>query len=56
MTRSHATCNPVIDEEQLSINGAHAGTSAAQAPRRSSPSEPLVVTEEDYDGFLSRYP
>ena len=47
---------PVIDEEQLSINGAHAGTQLLKLHGDLRHPSRLVVTEEDYDGFLSRYP
>jgi hypothetical protein len=47
---------PVIDEEQLSINGAHAGTLLLKLHGDLRHPSRLVVTEEDYDGFLSRYP
>lgn len=51
---------PVIDEEQLSINGAHAGTQMLKLHGDLRHPSRLVVTEEDteedYDGFLSRYP
>lgn len=49
-------CRPVLDEDQLSSNLRDAGTVLLKLhgdlrhPRR------LVVTEEDYDGFISRYP
>jgi hypothetical protein len=48
--------HPVVDEDQLSINIGNAGTLLLKLhgdlrhPRR------LVVTESDYDGFLSSYP
>jgi hypothetical protein len=47
---------PVIDEEQLSINGANAGTQLLKLHGDLRHPSRLVVTEEDYDGFLSRYP
>lgn len=47
---------PVIDEEQLSINGVHAGTQLLKLHGDLRHPSRLVVTEEDYDGFLSRYP
>lgn len=47
---------PVIDEEQLSINGSAAGTLLLKLHGDLHHPSRLVVTEEDYDAFLMRYP
>lgn len=47
---------PVIDEEQLSISGYTAGTQLLKLHGDLRHPSRLVVTEEDYDSFLSRYP
>jgi hypothetical protein len=54
--QDNRTAHPVVDEDQLSINIGTAGTlllklhGDVRHPRR------LVVTEADYDGFLTNYP
>ncbi len=47
---------PVVDEEQLSVNGSTAGTLLLKLHGDLRHPSRLVVTEEDYDGFLARYP
>ena len=47
---------PVVDEEQLSINGSSAGTLLLKLHGDLRHPSRLIVTEADYDGFLSRYP
>ena len=47
---------PVVDEEQLSINAGNAGTLLLKLHGDLRHPSRLVVTEADYDGFLSRYP
>ncbi|WP_332767409.1 SIR2 family NAD-dependent protein deacylase [Phenylobacterium sp.] len=46
----------VVDEEQLSINGAPAGTLLLKLHGDLRHPSRLVVTEEDYDAFLTKYP
>ncbi|WP_426271682.1 SIR2 family NAD-dependent protein deacylase [Dyella kyungheensis] len=46
----------VVDEEQLSVNGAPAGTLLLKLHGDLRHPSRLVVTEEDYDAFLTRYP
>jgi hypothetical protein len=46
----------VVDEEQLSINGSLAGTLLLKLHGDLRHPSRLVVTEEDYDAFLSKYP
>lgn len=48
--------NPVIDEEQLSISNGNAGTQLLKLHGDLRHPSRLVVTEADYDGFLSRFP
>lgn len=47
---------PIIDEEQLSTNLNSAGTTLLKLHGDIHHPSRLVVTEGDYDGFLSRYP
>ena len=48
---------PVVDEEQLSINGGgSAGTLLLKLHGDLRHPGRLIVTESDYDGFLSRFP
>ena len=47
---------PVVEEEQLSINGSSAGTLLLKLHGDLRHPSRLIVTEADYDGFLSRYP
>jgi uncharacterized protein YutE (UPF0331/DUF86 family) len=47
---------PVVDEEQLSINGSSAGTLLLKLHGDLRHPSRLIVTEADYDGFLTRYP
>jgi hypothetical protein len=47
---------PVVDEEQLSINGAPVGTLLLKLHGDLRHPSRLVVTEEDYDAFLASYP
>ena len=46
----------VIDEEQLSISGSSSGTLLLKLHGDLSHPSRLVVTEEDYDAFLTKYP
>jgi hypothetical protein len=46
----------VVDEDQLSINGAPAGTLLLKLHGDLRHPSRLVVTEEDYDAFLTKYP
>lgn len=48
--------HPVVDEEQLSINLGNAGTLLLKLHGDLRHPKRLVVTETDYDGFLSNYP
>jgi hypothetical protein len=47
---------PIVDEEQLSLNVSRDGTLLLKLHGDVHHPSRLVVTEEDYDGFLSRYP
>src|SRR5262249_131798 len=47
---------PVIDEEQLSVNGSKAGTLLLKLHGDLHHPKRLVVSEADYDGFLANYP
>lgn len=47
---------PVVDEEQLSINVGNAGTLLLKLHGDLRHPSRLVVSEGDYDGFLTRYP
>jgi hypothetical protein len=49
-------CQPIIDEEQLSISGIKAGVSLLKLHGDLHHPKRLVATEEDYDKFLSNYP
>lgn len=48
--------NPLIDEEQLSINLAAPGTQLLKLHGDLRHPARLVVSEADYDGFLARFP
>lgn len=47
---------PVVDEEQLSINAGNAGTLLLKLHGDLRHPSRLIVTEADYDGFLTNYP
>jgi hypothetical protein len=47
---------PVVDEEQLSVNAGSAGTLLLKLHGDLRHPGRLIVTESDYDGFLSHYP
>jgi UDP-2,3-diacylglucosamine pyrophosphatase LpxH len=47
---------PVVDEEQLSINAGNAGTLLLKLHGDLRHPSRLVVTEADYDSFLTSYP
>lgn len=47
---------PVVDEEQLSISAGNAGTLLLKVHGDLRHPSRLIVTEADYDGFLSTYP
>lgn len=54
--RDNRTIHPVVDEEQLSINVGAAGTLLLKLHGDVRHPKRLVVTESDYDGFLTNYP
>jgi hypothetical protein len=47
---------PVVDEEQLSINSGSAGTLLLKLHGDLRHPNRLIITEADYDGFLTTYP
>ena len=47
---------PVVDEEQLSIDGQGAGTLLLKLHGDLNHPKRLIATEDDYDSFLIRYP
>ena len=47
---------PVVDEEQLSVNTGNAGTLLLKLHGDLRHPTRLIVSEADYDGFLTRYP
>lgn len=47
---------PVVDEDQLSIGAGSAGTLLLKLHGDLRHPSRLIVTESDYDGFLSKYP
>lgn len=47
---------PIVDEEQLSVNSGNAGTLLLKLHADLRHPKRLVVTEADYDGFLTHYP
>lgn len=49
-------CIPLIDEDQLSINVRESGVALLKLHGDLHHPNRLVVTEEDYDSFLDRYP
>lgn len=49
-------CTPIVDQDQLSINLADAGTSLLKIHGDLHHPHRLVATESDYDSFLERYP
>lgn len=49
-------CLPIIGEEQLAVNGSRAGSRLLKLHGDLNHPQRLVATEEDYDGFLARYP
>lgn len=54
--QDNRTVHPVVDEDQLSINVAAAGTLLLKLHGDLRHPKRLVVTEADYDGFLANYP
>jgi hypothetical protein len=54
--QDNRTVHPVVDEDQLSINIGSAGTLLLKLHGNLRHPKRLVVTEADYDGFLSNYP
>lgn len=54
--RDNRTVHPVVDEDQLSINIGSAGTLLLKLHGDVRHPKRLVVTEADYDGFLTNYP
>jgi hypothetical protein len=49
-------CRPIIDEDQLVVNTKDASTVLLKLHGDLHHPARLVVTEEDYDGFLDKYP
>jgi hypothetical protein len=49
-------CIPLVNEDQLSIGSGTAGVRLLKVHGDLHHPTRMVVTEEDYDGFLSRYP
>jgi hypothetical protein len=49
-------CRPVIDEDQLAVNAKSPGTTLLKLHGDVHHPARLVVTEEDYDAFLDKYP
>ena len=47
---------PVVDEDQLSLNAASAGTLLLKLHGDMHHPGRLILTESDYDGFLAKYP
>jgi hypothetical protein len=54
--RDSRSVHPVVDEDQLSINIAAAGTLLLKLHGDLRHPKRLVVSEADYDGFLASYP
>jgi hypothetical protein len=54
--QDNRTAHPVVDEDQLSINIGTAGTLLLKLHGDVRHPKRLVVTEADYDGFLTNYP
>ncbi|MCS3727546.1 SIR2 family NAD-dependent protein deacylase [Bradyrhizobium betae] len=54
--QDNRTAHPVVDEDQLSINIGTAGTLLLKLHGDVRHPTRLVVTEADYDGFLTNYP
>jgi hypothetical protein len=54
--QDNRTVHPLVDEDQLSINVGAAGTLLLKLHGDVRHPKRLVVTEADYDGFLTNYP
>lgn len=54
--QGNRTAHPVVDEDQLSINMGTAGTLLLKLHGDVRHPKRLMVTEADYDGFLTNYP
>ncbi len=54
--QDNRTVHPVVDEDQLSINVGATGTLLLKLHGDVRHPKRLVVTEADYDGFLTNYP
>ncbi|HEV2574299.1 MAG TPA: SIR2 family protein [Beijerinckiaceae bacterium] len=54
--QDNRTVHPVVDEDQLSINIGSAGTLLLKLHGDVRHPKRLVITEADYDGFLTNYP
>ncbi|RDV01889.1 SIR2 family protein [Undibacter mobilis] len=54
--QDNRTVYPVVDEDQLSVNVGAAGTLLLKLHGDVRHPKRLVVTEADYDGFLTNYP
>jgi hypothetical protein len=55
-SRINKYCTPQISEEQLSVGNANAGVHLLKLHGDLHHPNRLVVTEEDYDAFLARFP
>jgi uncharacterized protein (UPF0332 family) len=55
-SRINKYCTPQISEEQLSVGSANAGVHLLKLHGDLHHPNRLVVTEEDYDAFLARFP
>lgn len=53
---SNRYCRPVIDEDQLSVNPRESGLLLLKLHGDLHHPNRLVLTEDDYDGFLANYP
>src|SRR5665811_2456382 len=49
-------CRPIIDEDHLAVNDRSSATSLLKLHGDVHHPARLVLTEEDYDGFLDKYP
>jgi hypothetical protein len=54
--RNNRSVHPIVDEDQLAINIGSAGTVLLKLHGDVRHPKRLVVTEADYDGFLTNYP
>ena len=49
-------CRPIIDEDHLAVNSNDSSTALLKLHGDVHHPKRLIVTEEDYDGFLNKYP